>query len=239
MSPRKNNAIHSALVERLTTLADPQRAVQQQAYMKSTLPFAGVSMPVLRKTSREIFADHPLPSAQAWLDTIEYIWLHAQYREQRHAAIELLLWPKYKKIWLNPDALPLIRRLIESGAWWDYVDTLASNALGGLLAAFPQALNPIVRSWSRDPNLWIRRAAILAQLKFGPDTDEKLLLHCIEGSIEDSDFFARKAIGWALRQYAKTSPDAVITYVKTNETRMSPLSKREALRILQQNGLVG
>jgi len=45
-----------------------------------------------------------------------------------------------------------------------------------------------------------------------------------------TDFFIRKAIGWALRAYAWTDPKEVARYVAANESRLSGLSRREALK---------
>ena len=128
--------------------------------------------------------------------------------------------------------------MVETGAWWDYVDNLASNAVGDLLHHYPDTLFPELTGWSRDPHLWVRRIAILSQLKFKTDTNQDFLFEAIEGSIEDKDFFARKAIGWALRQYSRSAPDAVIDYIERNKSRLSPLSKREGLRILVKQGLI-
>ncbi len=156
----------------------------------------------------------------------------------RYAAIELLLFAKYRKKWLTPDTVPLVREMIETGPWWDFVDSLAINGMGHLLKHYPDRIMPLLKAWAHDENLWIRRTAILSQLKFKADTDEAFLFEAIEGSIADNDFFARKAIGWALREYSKTAPDAVVRYVEANRDRLSPLSKREGLKVLLKQGYV-
>ena len=201
--------------------------------MKSTMPFYGIPMPVLRKTCREVFAAHPLGDAAAWRTAAEQLWHRATRRESRHAAIELLAWPRYQKRFLDLDALPLLRHMIVTGAWWDYVDALAINHVGPLLRDHRNVMTPTLLEWSRDDDLWIRRSAILAQLKHRADTDLDLLFFAIEGSIADNDFFARKAIGWALRELSKTLPDVVTSYVAENEVRLSGLTKREALKALK------
>ena len=91
-------------------------------------------------------------------------------------------------------------------------------------------MKSLMRRWARDPHLWKRRAAILCQIRFKADTDLDLLYACIEPNLADKDFFMRKAIGWALRQYAWTDAREVSRYVATNRDRLSPLSVREALR---------
>jgi 3-methyladenine DNA glycosylase AlkD len=79
-------------------------------------------------------------------------------------------------------------------------------------------------------DIWKRRSAILAQLGFKGATDRKLLYDCMRTSLGRPEFFLRKAIGWALRQHAWTDPREVLRFVKTNEKRLSPLSRREALK---------
>lgn len=240
MSRRRTTefALTATIAKELETLADPERAVQQQAYMKSTMPYAGVGAPELRKLCRDAFKAQPPPDAEAWHEAVADLWRTAEVREMRHAAIELLNVPRFKKAWLAPDAVPLIREMVETGAWWDYVDTLASNVMGDLLRRFPEQITPLLYAWAEDEHLWVRRTAILAQLKFHEATDEALLVHAIEGSLHDSDFFARKAIGWALRQHSRTNPKMVIDYVNEHRDVLSPLSKREAFKLLLKDGTV-
>ena len=222
----------------LEAIGDPERAAQQQAYMKSAIPFAGVAAPELRKLVRATFSQAP-PSDQAhWLATADEIWRNAIYREERHASIELLAIPRFQKAWLDPSCLPQIRYMIESGAWWDFVDALATNHLGKLLRQFESETKPELETWINDPDLWIRRSSILVQLKYKADTDLNFLDRAIQGSIDDADFFARKAIGWALRELSKTNPSWVIQYAKKHSDQLSPLSKREGLRILKKQGLI-
>ena len=126
--------------------------------------------------------------------------------------------------------------MIKDGAWWDYVDALAINHVGKLLRGFANEIKPILESWAVDQDTWIRRSAILAQLKFKAETDLTFLDRAIQGSINDPDFFARKAIGWALRELSKTNPDWVIEYTRVHADALSPLSLREGLRILKKQG---
>ena len=123
--------------------------------------------------------------------------------------------------------------MIVSGAWWDYVDDIASHRIGGLLTLYPETIRATMLAWSRDANLWKRRTAILSQLSFKAATDEWLLFACIAPNMGDRDFFIRKAIGWALRVYSKTAPDVVRRYVREHEAELSPLSRREALKYME------
>ena len=227
-----NTKMQNELRNFLRQHADPIKAKEQQRYMKSTMPYAGLTAGDLRKGVREIFKAMPLSDKASWLSTVEVIWDQAELREERYAAIELLAFNKYQKTWLGPDCLQLLRHMIITGAWWDYVDNLASNHVGVLLARYPKEIKPELEKWIPDPDLWVRRTSILAQLKFKDTTDTDFLHRAIQGSINDNDFFARKAIGWALRQYARSDADWVRSYVDKYQDQLSNLSKREALKHL-------
>ena len=114
------------------------------------------------------------------------------------------------------------------------MDQLASKHVGHLLASNPTEIRPVLLSWAEDGDLWRRRSAILAQLRFRAGTDADLLFAVIEPSITEKQFFLRKASGWALREYSKTRPEVVAGYVATNHHRLSPLSRREAMRVIER-----
>ena len=126
----------------------------------------------------------------------------------------------------------MYEEMIVSGAWWDYVDVLAAHRLGGLLRKEPQAVAQVMRAWSRSDDLWKRRSAILCQLQLKKDTDPALLADCLAPALPSREFFLRKAVGWALRQYARTAPQWVLDYVREHRAELSPLSQREALKHL-------
>src|SRR5262249_40691403 len=130
------------------------------------------------------------------------------------------------------ETLSMYEEMIVTGAWWDVVDDLASHSVGPLLRRYPKAIASEMRAWSRSESLWKRRTSILCQLSFKKETDLRLLYACIEPSLDSKDFFLRKAIGWALRQYAWTDPNEIRRYVRHHQDRLSPLSKREALKNL-------
>ena len=218
----------------LVAQADPERAAGQQRYMKSAMPFHGVTQPQLRAIVRRLLTGDPLPDRETWLAILRTLWDEATHREQRYAALAVLRTPR-EPSWLRPDEalLGLVRQLIVTGAWWDLVDETA-HVVGTLLRADPAGMTALMRTWSREQNLWLRRVSIIGQLGFKGDTDVELLSDSIAGSLDDPDFFARKAIGWALREYAKTDPDWVRGYVEAHAVQLSGLSKREALKHLDR-----
>ena len=209
--------------------ADGAKAPQMQRYMKSEMPYYGVSAPVQRRVWREVSADHPLESCEELRAVALELWRMARFREERYAAIGLTDLRQYRAC-QTLAAVPIYEEMIVTGAWWDYVDAIATHHLGDVLRNEPARMTSLMRRWSRDRHLWKRRAAILCQIRFKADTNLDLLYACLEPNLGDEDFFVRKAIGWALRQYAWTDAREVSRYVAANRERLSPLSVREALK---------
>jgi 3-methyladenine DNA glycosylase AlkD len=202
-----------------------------QAYMKSEMPQHGVPTPVMRALCKRLFADLTFANRRAWESEVRAIWKGARFREERHAAIELT-GHKRARPFQTVEALPLYEHLIVTGAWWDYVDTLAVHRVGPLFRDDAKAMKQAMLAWSRSEDLWKRRAAIICQLAFKADTDLPLLYACIEPALSSKAFFLRKAIGWALRELGKTQPAEVKRYVRAHQNALSPLSQREALKNL-------
>lgn len=219
------------LLRALRKVADIGRAPAMQRYMKSAMPFLGVPTPARRRVCRETFGAHPLSEAGAWRADVLALWRGAAFREERYAAIQLS-GDRRAASWQTLESLPMYEEMIVSGAWWDYVDEIASHRLGAVLKREGEPMRQRMLDWSRSGDLWKRRSAILCQLSFKDTTDLDLLYACIEPSLGSSEFFLRKAIGWALRQHAWTDPVEVRRYVRSNEVRLSPLSRREALKNL-------
>lgn len=213
----------------LRAAADPVKAAGMQAYMKSPMPYLGVQTPALRQALRPLMAARQPESFREWRESILTLWRNARYREERYAAIELAGYRTYQAF-QTLDTLPLYEEMIVSGAWWDYVDSIASRQIGGLLRRYPREMPRLLREWAACDDIWKRRAAILAQLGFKSDTDRKLLYDCIRPSLGRPEFFLRKGIGWALRQYARTDEEEVVRYVRRQAALLSPLSRREALK---------
>ena len=224
--------IRASVIAGLRAAADPARARQQQAYMKSAMPFFGVGVPECRRIAGSVFRAHELADVGAWERTILDLWRKAAHREERYAAVELLLFPRYSG-WLEPARIPLIEELAVTGAWWDYVDAIAGRGVGTMLAAHPRATEAVLRDWASDGDIWKRRTAILAQLRSKEATDTKLLADAIRPSIGNPAFFLRKGIGWALREYSKTDPTWVTAFVDAHPG-LSDLSRREALKHLER-----
>jgi len=218
----------TAMRAALAAAADPERAPGMQAYMKSEMPYRGISAPDMRAIAKGVIANHPLASCTEWRATVLELWRGAQFREERYAAIELMAHRRHKDC-RTPDVLPLYEEMITTGAWWDFVDEI-SHHVGNLLRSHPDQIGPVMRAWSTDKDLWKRRVSIICQISFKKDTNLDLLYANIEPNLSERNFFIRKAIGWALRAYAWTDPSEVARYVAVKEALLSGLSRREALK---------
>lgn len=214
----------------LADLGDTTAAADMQRYMKSEMPFHGVPAPARERLLRELVEAHPLGGADEVGAAADALWDGATRREERYLATGLVGHRRYARL-VDPSWVPRLRHWIVTGAWWDHVDEIASRRVGPLLRAHPDVLRPVVVAWSTDPDPWLRRTSIICQLQSKADTDLDLLTDAIESSIDDRDFFLRKGIGWALRQYARTDPGWVRAFVDTHP-QLSPLSRKEALKHL-------
>ena len=207
--------------------AEPEKAAAMRAYMKSAMPYYGLSLPEVRAVTREVFGGADMTCAE-WKAMVLELWRNAKRREERYAAQHMLGWKMHRHC-LGAGDMPMLEEMIVTGAWWDHVDEIAM-AVGDLLREEPRRMRPVMRRWSTDPNVWKRRVSIICQLRFKSRTDLSLLYANIEANLADKDFFIRKAIGWALRQYAWTDPEEVARYVRAHESELSGLSRREALK---------
>jgi len=196
--------------------------------MKSTMPYYGIPSAQVDAICKRVFGEHPFPSCGDWTAAILDLWRGARHREERYASIRLLSVKAHRSCW-TPALMPVLEEMIVTGAWWDYVDSVA-QVVGELLRSHPKEIRPVMRAWSKDPNLWKRRVSIICQVSFKKDTDLELLYANIEPNLADRDFFIRKAIGWALRAYAWTDPKELARYVREHESELSGLSRREALK---------
>jgi 3-methyladenine DNA glycosylase AlkD len=225
-----NVALATSIVEELTRSADPERAAGQQGYMKRALPFLGLRVPAVRSLTHAACKRHPCTSEAQFRATASQLFASAKYQEHRYAAVSICTFRGHRQF-QSPNAFETYREMIVTAEWWDITDEL-SHLFGALLLSHPGATKALLRKWAHDENIWLRRVSIIAQLGLAAKVDLPLLFDNIEPSLQSSEFFLRKAIGWALRDVAKTNPEATRSYVTENDGRLSPLSKREALKNL-------
>ena len=205
---------------------DPERAVAMAAYMRDQFEFFGVPAPAVRAVEKAAFAGLPRPGAgdlravalESWArDEREFQYVACDYLRKHVAAA-------------GPEFVPVLRTLITTKSWWDTVDPLATRVTGDLVRAHPELVE-VMDAWSADANMWLVRTALLFQLHYGAATDTDRLFGYCSRQAGHRDFFVRKAIGWALRHYARTDPSEVRAFVAETPS-LSPLSRREAMKHL-------
>ncbi len=225
MPKRTSHPIVPFLRSRFEPLAHAGNAKAMAAYMKTDMPFFGIKTPVWRPTMRQAARAHPISTRREYAQMIDALWSEPE-REMKHGAV--FVARAYRRF-ITMASLPLYRRLIVEGAWWDFVDEVAGHLVGAIVRNERSRARPIMHKWIDDEkHMWLRRSAIICQLKHKRETDETMLFDfCLRRSHE-KEFFVRKAIGWALRQHAYTNPNEVRAFLKEHRDRLSGLTLREA-----------
>jgi 3-methyladenine DNA glycosylase AlkD len=218
----------SGLMARLTATFEPERddtrAVAMAAYMRNQFPFLGIPTPQRRALSRVVVAGLPKPDERVLRRVARACWALDE-REYQYFACDYVQAHVRS---CSPAFLADLRWCVTHKSWWDTVDALA-HSVGRLVDAHPD-LATEMDTWVEDTNLWVARVAILHQLGYKQRTDTARLFGYCTKQAGHPDFFIRKAIGWALREYSRTDPAAVRRYVTEMDGTLSPLSRREALR---------
>jgi 3-methyladenine DNA glycosylase AlkD len=215
-----------------TENADPEQAKPMAKYMRDQFEYLGIKTPQRNALFKQFLAENGLPPADELQPVVRQLWQQPA-REYQYVALGLL--EKMKKQ-VTPEHIPLLEYLVVTKSWWDTVDGLAANAVGGLFTRHPQARDASIERWRHEENFWIRRTTLLFQLRYKHNTDEDLLFSLINENLGSDEFFINKAIGWALREYSKSNPTAVIEFV--DRTPLVPLSRREALKWMKNKGLL-
>jgi 3-methyladenine DNA glycosylase AlkD len=197
-------------------------------YMKNHFPFLGIKSPERKVLTREFLNETGIHKRNELpVDDLKQIWSLPE-REFHYTVIEITA--RMKKVY-EKHHLAFFRHLTVTNSWWDSVDGIAPNVIGVYFQKYPEQLG-YADDWAQDDNKWLRRTAILYQLKYKKKTDEERLFRYCRLNREHPDFFIRKGIGWALREYSKTNPGAVEAFIE--KTELSNLSEREGLKHIQR-----
>lgn len=215
---------HKGIIEKFEMCRNDEQAGPMKAYMKHHFPFLGIKSPLRKELLREQFREYTLPKNDEIFDEAWKLY-DLREREYQYAAIALL--DKMKKHFTTED-YPQLLKFIETKSWWDSVDSIAPHLVGHVVKLECAYGKTVMLEWSRSDNMWTNRSAILHQLKFKKETDTELLFEIILQHTHSNEFFIQKAIGWVLREYAKTDPVIVKQFVEENT--LKPLSRREALK---------
>ena len=211
--------------------ANPTNAVQMQAYLKTEKPFYGVKAPTLNSIVKDVKETFQFTTQTEYNDIILHLW-SLPHREEKYVSVKLAI--KCSKF-ITLDALPVFEKMIREGQWWDFIDPVSTNLVGKLLKKYPTEMNKILDKWIEDEDMWIRRSAILSHLKHKENTDQKRLFEYCLQCAHEKEFFIRKAIGWALREYSKTKPEVVSNFIQEHNETLSNLSKREGMKHINSN----
>ncbi len=215
-----------ALISKLKDNANPTEAVAMEKYMKNLFTYYGIKAPIRKTILKEIVnKSKPELTRDNVIEITSTLYKKPQ-RELHYCAIEItdcFLKKKYEISDIN-----FIEKLIVTNSWWDSVDFIAKHILGNYLLQFSDQIPVVINRFSSSKNMWLNRSAILFQLGYKNKTDHQLLFNLCDDHKSSNEFFIRKAIGWALREYSKVNPEAVVEFVAT--TKLKPLSEKEALK---------
>jgi 3-methyladenine DNA glycosylase AlkD len=212
----------------LAALGSAERAASEKAYLKSDLQFLGTGYFEVGRRVKELVRAAPLRREDA-LALAASLWIRPVF-ELRAAAVEVL--SRYAGA-LEPADLTILERLIRDSKTWALVDGLAGDVAGVIVARYPDETNATLDRWATDEDFWVRRSALLAELKplrAGAPFD-RFARHA-DALLDEREFFIRKAIGWVLRETAKRRPDEVFAWVAPRTGRASGVTMREAVRYL-------
>ena len=212
----------SQLAER----ANPEKADGMQAYMKTEMPFYGVQKPGRVEIVRELKKRFAPGDRDEYEMLVVALW-ELPHREEKYLAQAVAT--SYRQF-ITPESIRLYKRFIVEGAWWDFVDETATHMIRELILEYPEETWAIVDPWVDDEDMWLRRTAIICQIGAKERTDTGRLFAFCEKRMHETEFFIRKAIGWALREYAKTDARAVAEFAVKNRESLSSLSFREATK---------
>ncbi len=212
------------LEKKFAAHANTEIASQQSDYMRGRFSYFGIKAPVRQQLQKPFLTKDALPPKTEMPGIIKEAWKRPQ-REFQYFGLEFAI--KYVRYYEKKD-IALFEYMIIGKSWWDTVDMIASKVVGGYLKKFPEERTKCIDRWLASDSLWLRRTAILFQLKYKQQTDTQLLAQIIHANLGSEEFFINKAIGWALREYSKTNPQWVLDFV--NKTKLDPLSHSEALK---------
>lgn len=198
-----------------------------RAYMQERFDFFGLSASQRRALQREALRGTPQPNERELTRVVRGCW-RGKERELQLFGVD------YVRAHIDvcsAEFLPVLETLITTKSWWDTVDMLATRGVGPLAREHTRVRRRMA-TWIRSENVWLARTALLFQLNYRDAVDEASLFAFCRQRMGDEDFFIRKGMGWALREYSKTNPQAVRSFVARHEAELSGLTRREALKWL-------
>lgn len=212
-------------IETIRRNENPEKIEQMEKYMRNQFQFLGLQAKERRALAKDFLKEKRLATADEPAIDWEMLFIFWELPEREFQLIGLDYLKQNEKYLVLADFTKL-QTLVVTKSWWDTVDSLSKN-IGRLVQKEPELFEEM-RTWSLDENIWMRRVAILHQLAFKAKTVTALLREVILNNKNDKEFFIQKAIGWALREYAKTDEMWVRDFASEFEEDLSTLSLREA-----------
>jgi len=194
--------------------------------MRHQFEYCGLGATLWYPMAKEIFAEHGMYTGKKLKSFVEGCY-DQSYREVLYVGIEMMqrMLPHRDASWIR-----VLEKCITTHSWWDTVDWLA-KVVGLFFRQYPELQHEYAYHWIESENIWLQRVAIIHQLFYKENTNEKLLFDMIRRRADSKEFFIRKACGWALRQYSKTNPEMVTWFVGNHD--LSTLTVKEALRLMK------
>ncbi len=223
-----------AMRQALADQADGERAAQMAAYMKTDQLFYGVQSKQCHQVFRVALKKYPIRAVADYETVIFELW-NGVHREEMYQALRVAESKPFYAI----EQWSVYERLVQSSDWWDTLDWIAGKIVSGLYRKHPQFVEPYLIAWRTDDGMWVRRASLLAHLRQKTRTNCDLLAETILMLAHEPEFFIRKAIGWALRDYSYSNPQWVEAFVAEHDAVLSNLSKREALKAIERRRAKG
>lgn len=204
--------------------ANPEQRDGMKAYMLNQFDFYGIKTPERDKIVKAYIKANPLKTIEEVNGIVRKMWTFKE-REWQYAAIDLFRY--HHPLW-EEQVIDLIASCLKTKSWWDTVDGIGSDWIPVYFSYYPHQIIPITERWNKSDNIWLQRSSILFQRSYKKNTNTHLLAEYILQHRLSKEFFIQKAIGWALREYSKTNPAWVKSFVESHD--LAPLSKREALK---------
>ncbi|XP_019642393.1 PREDICTED: uncharacterized protein LOC109483750 [Branchiostoma belcheri] len=228
-----SETIVNRLRQAYSKAADGAKAMQMKRYMRDQFEFYGLSAPERRAIDKQVLDDLTSLEVESLRQLLRLLWQQPQ-REFQLCGTDLAIrcWQVLagEEEGRCKTSLDCVKELITTKSWWDTVDMLASNVVGEFVLRYPTTMVPVMEEWVEDENLWLRRTAILHQLKAKHNTNQGRLFRMCLQCCHEKEFFIQKAIGWALREHHKLHPQDVREFVQDNRHRLAKLSQQEALK---------
>lgn len=215
--------------QRMAEAGNPEDARAMQAYMKTDQPFYGVKTPERKAIFKQAREHTKVTTFTEYSRLVLWLW-SGENREEQYLAMDAA---EYYTVFRTKEAFTIYEEMLLGAGHWDTVDKIASNLIGPLVMAHRE-LEQKLLEWRESDNMWLRRASLLVHLKHKAQTNIPLLEETILMLAHEDEFFIQKAIGWVLREYSKTDPDYVSAFVARYRDVLSPLSRREALKVIEK-----